>query len=393
MVIIGIDGGATKISGWKVKYDENTGLFSLGEENVQKKYSDYDSFISGFKPLDLKIQLGEMNSGINLTGDEKKQGSAYINAAADVITEFSKLNQGEKLLIGFGMPGLKTIDKRGISVLMNGPRMPHFLADIEDIVMRRGVKLYSSIGYLGSDADYCGIGEEYSFDGKFKDVQNAYYLGGGTGVADAMKLGGKLLTFDSAREWIAKSWEFKTVSGLSMERYSSASGIQYIYSRYSGIEVEELNKNNIYPPQILHAATDGDSAALNTINDISVNIANLFFERIVTIYSGWKSTFEFVNPNRDPLVEKHPYSGMFLEEIIVGQRLGDLLEESKGTDLLWNQIVDELTLLFSEVKDEKLKNYYLKGGEFDPEIIKISKLREAPALGAGIDAYLNLKSK
>ena len=391
MIIIGIDGGATKISGWQVLHDEKTGLFTLGDENIQKKYSEYDSFIGNFKPVDLKIQLDELNSGINLTEEEIRQGSAYINAAADVITEFSRHHQGQKLLIGFGMPGLKTPDKRGITALMNGPRMPHFLEDIEKIVLSRGVELYSSISHLGSDADYCGIGEEYSSSGMFKDVGNAYYLGGGTGVADALKLAGKLVTFDSARYWIAKAWEFKTKSGLSMERYASASGIQYIYSTYSGIEVEKLNKNHFYPPQILHAALKGEKAALDTINDISANIANLFFERIVTIYLGWKDTFDFVNPNRDSLKKEHPYSGTFVERIIVGQRLGDLLEESKDTGLLWDQILEDLNILLSRADDAKLKDYYLKNGKFNSEVIKISKLREAPALGAGIDAFLGLK--
>ncbi len=391
MIIIGIDGGATKISGWEVSYDTKTGLFSLTDKNIQKKYSDYDTFIPDFKPVDIKIQLKEMEAKINLTDEEYRQSRAYINAAADVITGFSKQNPYKKLLIGFGMPGLKTKDKRGIAALLNGPRMPRFLTEIEEIVANRGVELYSSINHLGSDADYCGMGEEYSTDGMFKYVGNAYYLGGGTGVADAMKLKGKLVTFDSIRNWIAKAWELKSKSGLSMERYSSASGIQYIYSVYSGIEVEELNEKHIYPLQILQLAVKGDKAALNCINDISYNIANLFFERIITVYSGWKNIFEFVNPDRKSLEASHPYTGTFLEAIIVGQRLGDLIEESKDTNLLWNQIQNELSRLFQGIDDEDLKKYYVKGGKFNAEVIKTSKLREAPALGAGIDAYLGLK--
>ena len=390
MVIIGIDGGATKISGWQVEYDEQNGLFSLGSINVQRKYSDYSGFSGGFKPVDIKIQLDEMVSGVHLTKDEIAQGNAYINAAADVITEFGKLNQGTSLLIGFGMPGLKTTDKRGIIALANGPRMPQFLKEIEEIVASRNVKLYCPVKHLGSDADYCGIGEEYSSTGLFRDVANAYYLGGGTGVADALKLKGKLVTFDSAKDWIAKAWEFKTASGLSMERYASASGIQYIYGNYAGIDIKELNENHIFPPQILRSALNGEKAAMDTINDISVNIANLLFERIVTVYSGWQGTFEFVNPNRNSLVSNHSYKGTFIERIIIGQRLGDLIEESKDTGLLWDGILKELSELFKASEDEQLKNYYLNGDEFKSEIIQNSKLREAPALGAGIDAYLGL---
>jgi len=43
--------------------------------------------------------------------------------------------------------------------------------------------------------------------------------------------------------------------------------------------------------------------------------------------------------------------------------------------------------------DSKAKTKYVLGDELNPEIIHISSLRDAPALGAGIDALLKYSLK
>ena len=391
-VIIGIDGGATKVSGWVIDYSEKTSLFHISDINVQKKYSDFPDYNPGYIPVDIKTQLDEMNSRVLLTKEEAKQGNVYMSAAAAVVIELIKKYPDKNALVGIGMPGLKTNNKRGIIALANGPRMPEYSGFIESRIRENNLSLLSPIAHLGSDADYCGLGEEYSENGLFKDAKNAYYLGGGTGVADAMKLNGSLLPFDNAKAWIAKTWEMKSDNELSLERYSSASGIQSIFSRHSNIPVEELNKNHIYPPQILEKALLNDKAALATIKEISYYIAKLLFERISTIYSGWTDLFSFVNPAKEIQEKNHSYKGTLLECIIIGQRLGDLLQDSKKTPLLWKQIITNLTALFNNSSKKELLNHYLKNGEFNTGLIAISKLREAPAIGAGVDALLNYKN-
>ena len=388
ILLIGIDGGATKVSGWVINYQEQTQLFQLSDINLQKKYSDYPDFNPGYTPVDIKTQLDEMNKEIHLTMEEKKQGDVYMKTAADVIIGLLKKFPEKKALIGIGMPGLKTADKRGISAIANGPRMPGYSEFIELKIREENLTPGAPIAHLGSDADYCGLGEEYSADGLFKDVQNAYYLGGGTGVADALKLEGKLIPFDRTKSWIAKAWEMQCDKGISFERYASASGIQFIYSRYSNIPVEELNNNHIYPPQILEKALSDDKAAIDTINDVSIYIATLIYERITTIYSGWSGLFSFVNPARELTEKDHKYRGVLLDRIIIGQRLGDLLDDSKQTPLLWSRIIERLSELFSKSNDNRLKKNYLQNGRFREDFITISKLREAPAIGAGVDAWI-----
>ena len=390
-IIIGIDGGATKVSGWLITQDESSAKFSIADLNVQKKYADYSEHIPNFTPVDIKTQLSEMKGDIHLTETEKIQGSVYTRCASDVIIELLKHFPNQKALVGIGMPGLKTPDKRGIVALANGPRMPKYAFHIEININKAGLNLAAPIHHLGSDADYCGLGEEYSQDGLFSDVQNAYYLGGGTGVADAMKLKGDITPFDDVKYWMAKAWEMKGKGDLSLERYASASGIQHIYSLKSGISVQTLNEKSIYPPQILKRAIDGEKAAVDCMDSVAENIADLLFERMTTLYEGWQSPFKFVNPARESLKTNHPFRGQYFSRIIIGQRLGDLMKEAKETSILWIPMIDHLTSSITQHLDSNFKNAYLKSVELNPDLIHFSNLREAPAIGAGVDAILSEK--
>lgn len=392
VIIIGIDGGATKVSAYVIeKHNDNS--FKLGDVHSLKSYHEYPDFDPNFSPVDIQTQLAELNNNkIQPILSEINQEKAYLVAYADVISEVNTKSQANTYLIGIGMPGLKTHDKRGIVAMANGPRMPDFATKLERLLDQRGIRLFSPITHLGSDADYCGIGEEYASNGLFRDVNNAYYLGGGTGVADALKLNNELLPFDKAKFWIAKTWEMKNNRAVSLENYASAGGIQTIYSQYSEITIEELHKSKIYPNRILELALQKDTNAIKTYRDVSKNLAHLIYERITTVYCGWQSLFEFVNPNRGSLEKAHPYFGTLLDRIIIGQRLGDLLFQSKDTDILWKPFLSELTKLIthSDILPEGAKSHYVCNTNFDSNILQISKLREAPILGAGADAYFNL---
>ena len=340
-----------------------------------------------FTPVNIQTQLTEMNqNNIQLTSEEKIQGNAIVQSFANIIQQF---NSEKPILLGIGMPGLKSDNKRGIVAMANGPRIPIFCEQLEKILEEKNISLAASIFQLGSDADYCGIGEEYSNDGGFFNCQFGYYLGGWTGAADALKCDGKLLPLDLTKSWLAKSWELKTSNDISLERYASAGGIQSIYSTHTGISVEELNLQAIYPNQILERAITGEKSAINTLNDVSHTLAKLINERIETLFAGWQTPFGFVNPNRVPLESSHPYLGQVFDRLIIGQRLGTLMKESKQSNYLWLPFISHLKNLISESEalDIQAKKHYLDNGI--EKIIFLSQLRDAPALGAGVDAALN----
>ncbi len=389
--VIGIDGGATKVSAWQVEFTDDGQSFTLTSHNAQKSYSEIPGFVKNFTPVPVTEQLSQQaEKKVALTEEERQQGAVYVEACARVVEELAeKLNQ-KKLLLGLGMPGLKTSDLRGIEVVANGPRIPDYAQTLEERLALVGISLVLPIHRIGSDADYCGIGENYSTDGLFRDVEDAYYLGGGTGVADALKLRGQLLPFDHIKPWMAKTWELKNQQGLSLERFASAGGIQALYASIAKKELQELNAQNIYPLQIAEMAVNGDSAARQTFEQIVENLSELLLERITTLYSGWKNPFEFVNPNKPPLEDTHEFKGTLLQRIILGQRLGELYQSPAGKQILQQPLLD---LLREKIKnsphlDERAKAHYTA----IEHIVVASNLREAPALGAGIDAFLNWKN-
>ena len=384
-LIIGLDGGATKVSAWDI--GQSVDGFHLGKAHSQKTYSDFPHFDPGFTPVNIQTQLREMDSTINPIESEQNQGQAIIGAFVETILE---LNTSKPIVVGIGMPGLKTPDGRGIAAMANGPRMPRFCDDLGNALSSQGIQLAAQINRLGSDADYCGLGEECAEDGLFKSVENGYYIGGGTGTADALKLGGNLVPLDTAKSWLLKSWEMVNQDQVALERFASAGGIQSIYSEYSGISIVSLTTEAIYPDVILERATQKEEPALKTFADVSLNLAELLFERIETIFSGWSGRFGLINPNRETPSSEHSFLGTILDRIIIGQRLGDLLESSKGSENFWEPLVCQLENLISKSDklDSTAKSAYVINDKLNPDLIRISTLRDAPVLGAGIDAAL-----
>lgn len=385
-MIIGIDGGATKVNAWVI--DQLSNGFNLGNAQSQKIYSDFPPFDPSFTPVNIQTQLKEMDSIMNPTQSEQNQGQAIMAAFVESISE---LNTGKPIVLGIGMPGLKTSDGRGIAAMANGPRMLQLCDDLEKTLSAKGIQLAAPIHRLGSDADYCGMGEENAAEGLFKTIDNGYYLGGGTGAADALKLDGKLIPLDQTKSWLLKSWEMVNQDQVALERFTSAGGIQSIYSQYSSISTTTLNADNIYPDIILARAIEKEESALKTFADVSLNLAELLFERIETIFSGWSGRFDLINPNREMLSSEHPFLGTILDIIIVGQRTGTLLESSKGSGILWEPLTYQLGNLInqSDRLNTNAKSEYLINDQLNPKLIQISTLRDAPALGAGIDAALH----
>jgi len=395
-LLIGIDGGATKVNGWSIDFEDNGRAFTLGDINVIKSYREIDGYIENFKPVDLNLQLNEWEAGqITPTDQEMIQSNCYIGAASRSIIKIAECSGKKRVLIGIGMPGIKTKDERGIAVLKNGPRMIDYAARIEHDLQADGVELVQPISHIGSDAYNCGIGEEYASDGSFRQERNSYYLGGGTGAADALKLHGHVIPLDETKGWFVKAWEMKCPSGFSVERYVSSQGIQSIYSELVGKSLDELNKVGIFPPQIRARALSGEEPAVKTMQTVAHFMALLMYERITSLYAGWQGVFGFVNPNRPTPSKEHNFKKVLFDSLIIGQRLGDLLRESKGDMVLWAPFVAELTELItaSPVLERSAREHYCPGGRLDLKRIKISNLREAPALGAGIDAYLTWKGK
>lgn len=395
ILLIGVDGGATKASAWQVEHDEKNNAFKLSDIHSSLKYSEDDNFQPEFEPVAVPIQFQEKSAdNLQILPAEARQGRSYTNSCADAVINIARNYPQKKVLLGIGMPGLKTPDLRGIDVIANGPRMPRYADNVEARLNANNINLLCPVFHLGSDADYCGIGEKYADGGSFTDVENAYYLGGGTGAADALVLRRELVPFDRLKTIIAKTWELKSDQDLSFERYASASGLQFIYSNYSGKSIQDLNTDKIYSPQIADRALSGDQAAVKTFADIAEYLSLLLYERIETLYCGWQQRLGFMNESKTLDASDDSYHGTLLDRIVIGQRLADLLRSRTGNELLAKPIISLLSkrINASTSLDEKAKTHYLHGATLRDERLRLSPLREAPALGAGIDAFLTWKN-
>ena len=383
-IIIGIDGGGSKVSAGIIE-SKDISTFTI-KSLSQQYYNERSEFNSDFSPVAMDIQLNEYNTEeYNVTNDEVLQGKAIIESFHNSIIN---LNIDKPILMGIGMVGLKTKDLRGIGAIANGPRIPNFCIQLEDAFHKSNIHLHKPIQYIGSDADNCGIGEEYGKDGLFKDIQNGYYIGGGTGTADALKLKNELIPFDSISSWIAKSWEILNENNISMEQYTSLKGIQSIYSNYSEIPINELCNESIYANEIFSRALKNEQAALLTFADITKYMSTLIVERVETIFSGWQNKFGLLNPKHSLLINNHPYKNNLLERIIIGQGLGKLFHLSKNTPLLWDPLHNNIYDMIqkSRVLPSEAKKFLFENGTLKKGFIMTSNLDNSALLGAGITA-------
>ena len=383
-IIIGIDGGGSKVSAGIIE-SKDISTFTI-KSLSQQYYNERSEFNSDFSPVAMDIQLNEYNTEeYNVTNDEVLQGKAIIESFHNSIIN---LNIDKPILMGIGMVGLKTKDLRGIGAIANGPRIPKFCIQLENALHKSNIHLYKPIQYIGSDADNCGIGEEYGKDGLFKDIQNGYYIGGGTGTADALKLKNELIPFDSISSWIAKSWEILNENNISMEQYTSLKGIQSIYSNYSEIPINELCNESIYANEIFSRALKNEQAALLTCADITKYMSTLIVERVETIFSGWQNKFGLLNPKHSLLINNHPYKNNLLERIIIGQGLGKLFHLSKNTPLLWDPLHNNIYDMIqkSRVLPSEAKKFLFENGTLKKGFIMTSNLDNSALLGAGVTA-------
>ena len=383
-IIIGIDGGGSKVSAGIIE-SKDISTFTI-KSLSQQYYNERSEFNSDFSPVAMDIQLNEYNTDeYNVTNDEVLQGNAIIESFHNSIIN---LNIDKPILMGIGMVGLKTKDLRGIGAIANGPRIPNFCIQLEDALHKSNIHLHKPIQYIGSDADNCGIGEEYGKDGLFKDIQNGYYIGGGTGTADALKLKNELIPFDSISSWIAKSWEILNENNISMEQYTSLKGIQSIYSNYSEIPINELCNESIYANEIFSRALKNEQAALLTFADITKYMSTLIVERVETIFSGWQNKFGLLNPKHSLLINNHPYKNNLLERIIIGQGLGKLFHLSKNTPLLWDPLHNNIYDMIqkSRVLPSEAKKFLFENGTLKKGFIMTSNLDNSALLGAGVTA-------
>jgi hypothetical protein len=200
---IGVDCGASSAKAWIVERGPEG--FCAGRICARGDYQASREFA----PLSLELQLAERGHA-RQTVSERARADEIGAAIAECVRTLASVAGTRRALVAACAPGLKTADGRGIEVLRHGPRAPRLAADLERRLAELGIALERPIGPLGSDGDAAGLGEERAARGAFRGARTAYWLGGGTGVAEALKLGGKLVAMDAAAGWLEKAWRMRS---------------------------------------------------------------------------------------------------------------------------------------------------------------------------------------
>lgn len=387
-LVIGVDGGATEAKAHEVRRDRlnDPGTFHLGASAASRTYPRRFDFIA--TPEDEQVAQHRADR-IRLSDIERLQGQMWVQCACEAVAEVVAAAAGStecRVLIGVGMPGLKTADGRGIGVINNGPRIPDYLDAFERGLTRMGVQLAAPVTGIASDADCCGLGELFAGDGLFRDVRHAYYVGCGTGIADAMKLNGRLVTFDEARTWIHKSWQIRSSLGPTFEKLVSARAMNHGYRRLLGHDPPPGERF----PEV--DAANGCQTAMGWMDNVARLLSELVFERLTTVKNGRSNLADRSEAYRQ-LDPAHPFRGTLLERVVVGQRLGLILADRRFDGPFRQELEKHLGTMIAESGDGELASHCLQEGQLKPGFLRPSSLRAAPALGAAILAIHALEGR
>ena len=333
-LLVGVDGGATEVRAFEVV--QTGGWLALGPARAAFRHER----VAGFEPRPLAAQSAQRERGVTeLDAPEVEQGLRWIESYAAAIESVvarahtaprgaGDSTSGLRVRIGACAPGLKSADGRSLEVVKNGPRIAGFVGRLEARLARVGLVPEAPIPALLSDGVAAGLGEQATAEGGFAPVRSAYYLGGGTGLAECCLLEGRVVSMDELSGTCEKAWALASSSGEDYEAHLSARGLVDRYVAFGG-------RAGTFPEE---AARAGEPAALRVFEECARMFAELVDRRVNELSSA---------------------RGVQLERVVVGARLG---------------------VLFG---DPALEACLRRPAERATRIpVFVSALREAPAIGA-----------
>ena len=293
-LLLGLDGGASKILAQTCTIDPRSSLIIPKQEHHESNYRNSLGFDSGFMPVDLARQKKEAKeNNYSFSDQEKNQSVSVIETIVKVI--LSSVREKQITQVGLCFPGIKTANYDGISIMANGPRNINMLSMINKMLKPK-LDSKISIKSIYDDSECCVIGEWKSSIGKLRDCKNAIYVGGGTGIADGIILNNKIVDKD-----IERSWELIMPSGESVEQCLSLGGMLSQWNK----EKEKSIKAII---SLFDQAISGN------------NFANSIIEKAA-------KAFDFLIDKRIEFFQSHNSKP---EKIVIGQRLGNLLTKKNN---------------------------------------------------------------
>jgi len=372
-ILIGVDGGATEVRAHEILAFPRRALleppsFGLGAASASRLYD----VARAFRPLPLSTQLLAFERGsIEPSGIERAQARLWIEAAAEVVLAVASQAGLQRARIGVCMPGLKTSNGRGIAVMKNGPRIPDYLERLEEHLARAGLHLVHPVARLSSDGEACAHGEEAAGpQGNLRGVGCAYYVGGGTGIAEGIKVDGRIHALDAFRGRIQKAWQIESGGGKTIEDLLSPKGMNGAYAqairRKLPLEAQD------YPER---RAAEGDDLAKHVLRRAAEALADLVVDRMLVLRRGIEAA-----PSEPATVRILPNT--ILDRVVVWQRLGQVLADPAHAEVFRFPSEAALAKKILGTGDGALRKHYLEGTRLKDRFLVPSLLRAAPAIGA-----------
>ena len=291
--ILGIDGGASKVFSQLYIFKNNNTVIDQSD-TYECRYDEITGHNQSFSPVSLNVQKKEMKDNTyKISNDEKMQAGTIIKAIVKSIGYFTK-NKIDHL--GFCFPGIKMKEKDGISIMANGPRNPYMLKELNENIAKN-IGLNIILKKIYDDSLSCVNGERFSPKGKLKEVSDAIYIGGGTGIADGILYNKKLIDLNMYKN-LKKSWEIIMPNGDTIEECISLAGLCKKWKKRKPISIELLN-------DLFNKASEKHETATDIIKTAGQAFQLLINERI--------NFFKAYN--------------RFPEKIVIGQRMGQILKK------------------------------------------------------------------
>jgi hypothetical protein len=209
---IGVDGGASGVRALAVRRRPD-GLLEPAGALARREHEPFGA-------LELALQRAQL-AAPRRDESERSAARARVAAAADAIVEAAA--GARRVVVGVCWPGLKTRGGRGVALAQNGPRDVALLDELERALAARGIELARPTPPLANDGVAGALGECWSHAGALRGAREALYCAGGTGLAEAVLIAGRVRALDALEVPLPKAWEleFRAADGRT-ERLDDA---------------------------------------------------------------------------------------------------------------------------------------------------------------------------
>jgi hypothetical protein len=198
---IGVDGGASGVRALAIRALDDGSLVAAGER-AERRHAP-------FEPLPPAARAGAPAAHTPRPGalgaSEREAAAERVRATADAIVEAAAGARG--VVLALCWPGIKSADGRGVIAARHAPRDPGLLDALERELAARGLELARPIPPLKSDGVAGALGEVHAAQGALRGARCALYLAGGTGLAEAVLLDGRVRAPDELVPPLLKAWE------------------------------------------------------------------------------------------------------------------------------------------------------------------------------------------